>query len=613
MAGLEDDLKALDQELPTNPITPMEEQQSAPQASQGGPTGTTMAVPGEDNPGALMAGVAGFNAGVESITSGVLQMIPGLRKPVDDYMVKKTKELSNIEQEHPTAVAMGKFLGIMGISAPAALIPGGLAAQGIKAGALLGAMSYTNADEASYTNMIANKVTGALTGTAVGGITGGAFKAAGATVVPAVQSINNYVKGVVKGSKFLFKDANDIIQDAITKEAGSTEITNATYSTVENKFKDFVKGAEKEGESLYNIRNMIANKSNVNAIERSKVTELAKTVESDVEAGSTTAMKAVKSELKAILGNGKPISYQKAQDLVSEINTKAYSAYVAGDRVLSKSLFKAKDALISDIDTAVQKAGVPELTSAHEVAKAYFMNTTAPLRSISASNHLVDNFTNEKFVQTALLRSSSKNSQIALEATKGLQQLPEDLKKQFVISHLKAIGEASQTAGVFNIKTYANRLAGDIRDIPSLHNLGIDILNISHIADATAMAKNASPGAASGFFTGVGAVASMAFTPAASIPLGILAWKTKFLYAASKLLENPQTSAMLTTLRNSGTVDKNVTQHLMKKLTAAYIAYQSATNVPKIKDTGPDSMDLEAQLEQTYGKGNNTSMSGLRG
>jgi hypothetical protein len=145
----------------------------------------------EPSMNSFMAGVTGFNTGVERLTQGALQPLLGRTKAFQEVAKQRELDYNEARRSHPFAAGAGEFVGQAALGLPFA--GGGAAAVASKfpqlspyvanilgsglGGAAFGGLQYVNPDE----SRAGNAATGAFFGSALGAATPLAGKAAKST------------------------------------------------------------------------------------------------------------------------------------------------------------------------------------------------------------------------------------------------------------------------------------------------------------------------------------------------------------------------------------------------------------------------------------------------
>lgn len=138
-------------------------------------------IPEEPSMGKFMAGVTGFNTGVERLTQGALQPFLGRSKAFQQMANQRELDYNAARKAHPFSAGLGEFVGQAGLGLPFA--GAGTAAVASKlpslspyvaeilgsglGGAAFGGLQYVNPDE----SRLGNAGTGALFGSALGATT----------------------------------------------------------------------------------------------------------------------------------------------------------------------------------------------------------------------------------------------------------------------------------------------------------------------------------------------------------------------------------------------------------------------------------------------------------
>jgi hypothetical protein len=512
---------------------------------------------------AFMAAVKGFNMGVERTTAGAVQKVgagidalandgdTNAEGAVMDYMSRKEAELNGVNKIHPVAAKIGEILGSVGVAIPTAAIPGGLAMQGLKSGAALGAAQYTD-DKTSLESLGTNAAIGGATGAVVGG----GLQVAG----KAFSGVKNVVSNIIAGSKLLFKDPATIIDDVISK-SGVKVNPDTSLDTAQRSFLDYKQLMKDEKNRLYKIRDEVARAHQVEVRKDS----LGKFIDDSPNGFVDNRVVALANDMykKNISG-----SYPEQQLMISKAGKLENQAYRQGENVLAEDYSKLKNALLADSDKAAM--GVDELKAAQNIANVFYRDSYAPLSSATMKYHLADAYTNEKFV-TSFLRNTATDANSA----KAFASMPESLRQQFTVAHLNSLKATKVNGdGSFNPKAYSEALNKELVNYPVLQKAGIDIKRIADVAGAVTDAQKASLGYL-GAITGAGGIAAAATGagPAGLIMTGaVLGYKSQFLYAAGKIMSNEESRAILTQARNLEDMAPSVQNVIKDKLTKAYVA-----------------------------------------
>jgi hypothetical protein len=512
---------------------------------------------------AFMAAVKGFNMGVERTTAGAVQKVgagidalandgdTNAEGAVMDYMSRKEAELNGVNKIHPVAAKIGEILGSVGVAIPTAAIPGGLAMQGLKAGAALGAAQYTD-EKTSIESLGVNAAIGGATGAVVGG----GLQVAG----KALSGVKNVVSNIISGSKLLFKDPATVIDDVISK-SGVKVNPETNIGTAESEFMSYKTAMKNESNRLYKIRDQVAEAHSVTVGKDSLDKFIKDSSDSFVDSK-------VIGLAKNMLGKNKSGSYPQQQLMLSTVGKLENDALKTGQGKLAADYQNLRMALLADSDKAA--TGLDELSAAQNIANTFYRDSYSPLKQVATKNHLVDGFTNEKFI-TSFLRNTATDANSA----KAFASMPESLRQQFTVAHLNSLKATKINGdGSFNPKAYSEALNKELVNYPVLQKAGIDIKRIADVASAVTDAQKASLGYL-GAITGAGGLAAAATGagPAGLLMTGaVLGYKSQFLYAAGKIMSNEESRAILTQARNLEDMAPAVQNVIKDKLTKAYVA-----------------------------------------
>lgn len=331
--------------------------------------------------------------------------------------------------------------------------------------------------------------------------------------------------------------------DATLKKTGG-KLPNATPEDVVEAIAKTQQTIKGQANSLYGLRDSLAEAGNV-MVSKTNLRGTMDDLSASIRGGATSETRAAMNSIKGVFGSGAPITFAKAQSLVSDVGKSINKAVRSGDSAAAFELGKVKDALMKDIDGS---AGVSEeLKSATQTANSFYRDVYSPIKSLKVADAITGKVTEDIFVSN-LLKRVAKSPAIS----KGVQQLDDETKMAIVGAHQRALLESKiPEAGTIDLAKYSQILGKDIqankqlyKDTSSLE----DLQTLAQVLSAAGVAKQAGklPGIfeAGAITAGFGVTANPAF-------LGIAAYKpAKFLYAAGKMLNNDAAKGLLKSMRD---------------------------------------------------------------
>lgn len=484
----------------------------------------------------FMSGVEGFNKQYETLPQTIAAAGAGLtdnlgitnnaKQSVNDFYANRADQYQKAIDQNPRAGMIGQIAGGVAESAP--LFAG---AEGFFPMALAGgAAGFIGTDSrADLSQKLVNTGLGALGG-AAGNVLGQGFKAWGA----------------VRGA-----DATQLAelatQNTLQKLSPGKDLSDVTPGSFFQTVNDMTKQAKDQKDTLFGARDKIATDENM-AVYRSNLSNVVQSLQKDMLSGGTTSGKAALREGKLVIGDNSPVSFQKAQNLLSDLNGKQYAANASGDVVLARQIGNLKDALQQDIED-VPKSTL--LQNAHNDAMHYYKNVYLPLKDIDAKQLLTNHFAESSFMSSAL-NSVLKNPNTMTALNNAQAAGLGDALPLAQAAHINALKEASTLGGEINPVAYAKSLQKTLQQNPTpFNNIADKMTNLAEAlqvpaqlrriaADQTAhsfgqkVALGVFAGATGGVDAGLGTAAAAYAVP-----------KATYFYTAGRLLKDPETSALL--------------------------------------------------------------------
>jgi hypothetical protein len=278
------------------------------------------------------------------------------------------------------------------------------------------------------------------------------------------------------------------------------------------------------------------------------------------------------------VSSGSDLTYGEAQDVIKLIGGNATTAKRQGDRILSDELSNLKDSLLSTVDQSGRSA---ELDALHQHATDFYKNVYVPLRDADAAKILVEKQSEGAYIASAvksLLNDKKLYGAFAAANKEGLQN---NMEQTIAAAHVNALKDAAATNGMINPLTYGNSLAKTLKDNPiplksvadKLTALGkaLDVVkqyqglrgDLSQHSLGQKIGMSVMTGLAGAGGYAAGGVGGGAAVGAASYLLP----KAKYLYAAGKMLNNPETANLLgIASKVSEKTDPNVAQAIYKNV-----------------------------------------------
>lgn len=493
----------------------------------------------------LMSGAAGFLGEASDLVgtglhnTGKLIGSQGLQdfaQPTIDYGQKLTQRANEVS------------LGAAGVGKVGADVLGALAVPGSGLAGMAGAgaavgLATSKGETAGDISMDALKSAALSFGI------GSVIKAGTSLIKAGATKLEGPISTIAKNFSTLKMSPDDFAQtalDATLKKSG--DLSKATAEDVVNAISSTTRGIKDNSNALYAARDAIAEHSNV-TVGKDSVKHILDDLTSSIRGGATSETKAALNSVRSIYGSGAPVSFSKAQSLVSDIGSSINTATRQGDMAKAFELGKVKDALVQDIDNASGMSS--ELRTATNTANAYYKSVYRPVRDLKVQDAIAGKVTNDIFV-SKLLKGMSKSPAVA----GAVNNLGSETKLAIVGAHQNALANSLiEGTGQLNLQKYANALDKDIQANKELYkgtNTLTDLSTLANVLSGASMAGKASiaplaesAAISTGFAALTGtALAGAGYMVAKTIP------QAKFLYGAGKMLSNESSKALLSSMRD---------------------------------------------------------------
>jgi hypothetical protein len=531
----------------------------------------------------LMTTVKAFNHSVEEKTIGLWKRLGSVvddsfgtktQGAIDEYMARKEGELQGIRKINPVAAAVGDGLATLGLVAATLPLPiGNKITSAMKISGAIGTALGTTSYSSEENN---GGVKSVLTGTAAG-TAGGAL---GYGIGQGLSKAGELLVNTVKGAKLLLKTPDDLIDNAIAATAGKN--AKATPEMAEKALNLHIADMSKQKDQLYKTRDAIAETQNIKVNFNELKIALGNADKDFLDNKVTAPTQAFLNKISSEYGDEVPFAL--AQKLMSKLGKIKNDFFVKGEGSIGNDMDSLYKAALRDIDSAATLS--PELTAAQNVANTFYRDSYKPLKDTATKLKLQEGFTNEKFINAFLNKTSVDKS-----TANSFGNLPNDLKDQLVVAHINALKTVKETAdGEFNPLTFASALRKQVETIPMLSKTAIDVENIAKIASAAGTAQKGNPlnSQLTRGFIGAGLIAD-GMGMGGSATLGAtgfaVASKIPFLTAAGKMLSNPDSASLVTQMRNIDKMAAPLQQALMTKVGSIYAsAAASSISTPTEKN-----------------------------
>jgi hypothetical protein len=519
---------------------------------------------------------------------------------VSSYEDKVMNQLAAAQQRSPTATSLGETSGIMTLSAPFGELGGlGIAKPFMRNvasnSAAAGVGSAINAKDkgADLSQSLVSGGEGALLG---GALTGGL--AAGGKAIVGVVKLGQTVNRL-KNAGILFKKPDDFVNDimAQTAQKAGGSMADANPVTFQALFQKTLDNLWEEKTRLYNIRDEIANSTNA-VVNKNNLAAAVKSLSEESPTGLTSAMNEALKEGTNILGQPvnkqpdvlnkalgainnvnsntqqefAPVSFKKADDMLNELRTKAYSLYQT-DPTTSRQLDLLGNAFEKDINKAVE--GNAPLQKAHDTAVSFYRDKYAPLNDLANRAKIQDEFTNHAFVDS-LIRNAGKNPIYQ----KGFNNLSPEMQMNARLAFVDALKRSKTLNGELDAKKFSDALQRNLNQFPYLKGVGDDFSTLTKALQLHNYLKQVNPFSK----TGIALDATVtkggitAIRAASSVP---------YLLKAAQMLKDPEIAELLrkTTQAEQNGVPPNVQQALYKRI-ASEFGKKSYNTAPKLGAIG---------------------------
>ncbi len=408
---------------------------------------------------------------------------------------------------------------------------------------------------------------------------------------------------LLRGAKYMFRSPDELAQTALQNATKATgNIDDVTPQIALNHVQKVTQDAKQEAERLYAERDSAAHGL---MVPRDNLLSHALTLNSDVQKGATPEMQQALATTKSVLGNGDALSFKDAQQLLSRVRESAFTAGDGGNFALQNQYKQIGDALETDVQGAIHKS--PDamwIQSYHDAAQTYYKSVYGPLRSANAQGILQDNLLNSKFANAV---------KPLMNAPDVLNALGEDGTRTLALAHLNAIkqGSVNGLTNQLNVRAYTDGLGKALKDNPTIFNKVVP--QMGALSDALGAAKQIGAvtqglsqhslgqkimlgaqmagGAAGGYqgYKSGGAEGGLLGTAA-----GYMIPKGKFLFAAGKLLQNPETRALLKRSADlPPTVAPAIKQYYNKQILSKFTRIAATVGGPRLFGSNGDDTSVQ--------------------
>lgn len=445
---------------------------------------------------------------------------------------------------------------------------------------------------------------------------------------------------VVKGIKPALTSPSDLADIATQKtlEQVGGDMSKATPEMFFKNVDNLTQAAKVRKNNDYNALYALADQEGVK-VSKNNLASLVDNLQAQVDKGASSDTRTALKEAKGLLGktqtekapagnivdeSGNPLNlattiskpttstYSEAYDLVKDIGKKINNLNNQGNDAVANKLKPIKDALLADIK---EGGGSETLQQMKVDADTFYKNIYSPLKKVGTQRmfdpELAEKFSTDYYLSNALnhaIKNPKLQNAFNYANKEGLDNNAQNL---LLAAHVNAVKNASTTEGLINPTAYGKALSQTMKDNPTpfapvadkMRALG-DALDVAEqyknlraglsqhsLGQKIALAAMTA-GAGGGFMTG-GIPGAMVGASAYFLP------KTKFLYAAGKMLKNPDTAALLDrAAKITEKTDKNVTNVIYKNI-AKKFENQISTIPPRLLPIFDSSAMESPQIEST--------------